>query len=146
MIYVSIQAAPQSVTLLLLQVLAEIRASASDEQMLGFIRAVGGRIATQNPVTEIEDDAALVATMNGFWSELEWGHVSLSFSDDGIRIKHRGMPATLGGKSETHWNEIAPTLLLGIYDHWFQSIGGGSSLRTWIHQSGEDYIELVYGP
>ncbi|WP_420139614.1 cellulose biosynthesis protein BcsD [Sphingomonas sp.] len=140
------EASRQSIALLLIQVLAEIRASASDEQTLGFIRAVGARIAALNPVTDLEDDVALVTAMNAFWSELQWGHVTLSFSDEGIRIKHRGLPATLDGKIESLWNEIAPTLLVGIYDHWFQSVGGGAALRTWIRQSGEDYIELVYGP
>ncbi|WP_442680722.1 cellulose biosynthesis protein BcsD [Sphingomonas sp. ASY06-1R] len=140
------EASRQSIALLLLQMLAEIRASASDEQTLGFIRAVGARIAALNPVTGLEDDVALVAAMNNLWSELEWGHVSLTFSDEGVRIKHRGMPATLDGKIESLWNEIAPTLLVGIYDQWLQSIGGGAALRTWIRQSGEDYIELVHGP
>jgi len=134
-----------SVALVQIQMLAEIFASASEDQAHAYLKAVGARIAGLGPVAGIESVDDLTAAMNDLWTKLEWGSVSLALDAEGIDIVHDGMPVLLGGDSQNLWRKAAPWLLAGAYDCWLREIGSTDKLQTRLVRQANGRIELRHG-
>ena len=134
-----------SATLLMSLMIDEIFATASQDQAHGFFRAIGRRLSTLSPVVDREDIGVLAQVMNRLWTEIGWGHVTLQLKVDGIDIAHSGYPPQLTGSDPALWQKAAAAILEGAYDSWFRSVGGGSSLRTFVLSQSSDRIELRHG-
>jgi hypothetical protein len=90
-----------------------------------FVR-IGGRFARSNPLAAGETLEDLAARMNGLWSSMDWGVVSLIAEDDHLVVRHQFSPLTSGfGFASADW---AGAFLLGIYRQWLEDAGSGDDL------------------
>lgn len=109
---------------------AEIRESASPLQARGFYLAIGRRLAALEPVDQAADLSILGSRLNKLWEALDWGHVIFCMEDEGIVIRHQGLPHAIDGDVEGLWPELASAVLEGAYDSWFRALGSGDALQT----------------
>ena len=126
-------------------ILGEIASTATAEQMQGFFRAVGSRIAKNHPIADARDMDRLTRHGNMVWDRLHWGSVRFELDDEGIDIFHEGLPDGLEGDADGIWAGVAPFILEGAYDAWFRQMGSGERLNTRISRSQGGHIELRHG-
>ena len=125
--------------------LAEIASAATAEQMQGFFRAIGARLAKSHPIDNARNMDRLTQHGNMVWDRLHWGSVRFELDDEGIDIFHHGLPEKLEGDADGIWAKVAPFILEGAYDAWFRQMGSGERLRTRISRSQDGHIELRHG-
>ena len=117
-------------SLLLGSIVAEVGGGATTAQRRAFFRAVGAWIAGAHPVGDVQDIAALAASINRLWREHDCGEVRFELADDGLLITHTGfarrLAPILGGATE---HTLRP-LLEGAYDAWLHTLGSGANLTT----------------
>lgn len=123
----------------------EIRDSASPAQARGFYLAVGRRLAELEPVEEIADLSVLGSRLNKLWAALDWGHVIFCMEDDGIAVRHHGLPHALDGDVEGLWPDLVSALLEGAYDSWFRALGSGDALQTRCIDFNGGTLDLWHG-
>ncbi|WP_257558332.1 cellulose biosynthesis protein BcsD [Sphingobium sp. CFD-2] len=123
-------AGAKGLALLMALTLAEVQASASLEQARGFYLAVGRRLAALEPVDHVADLSALGVRLNTLWTALDWGRVIFCMEDEGIAIRHEGLPERIDMDEDGSWPEPLGTVLEGAYDSWFRALGSGEALRT----------------
>ncbi|WP_150294703.1 cellulose biosynthesis protein BcsD [Sphingobium estronivorans] len=121
---------PQGFALLMALTAAEIRDKASPAQARGFYLAVGHRLAAIEPAGDAADLSVLGSRLNRLWSALDWGHVIFHMEDEGIVIRHQGLPPGLDGDMDGLWPELIAAVLEGAYDGWFRALGSGPALHT----------------
>src|SRR3546814_10886867 len=78
-------------------ILAEIASAATAEQMQGFFRAVGARLAKSPPIVNAKAMDRLTQHGKLVWDRLHWGSVRFELDDDGIDIFHDGLPERMEG-------------------------------------------------
>lgn len=121
---------PKGLALLVALTAAEIWDSASAAQVRGFYVAVGRRLAAIEPMDSACDLVLLASRANKLWAALDWGHVVLCMEDEGIAIRHQGLPHALDGDLEGRWPDMIGAVLEGAYDAWFRALGSGPTLVT----------------
>src|SRR3546814_17084203 len=84
-------------------ILAEIASAATAEQMQGFFRAVGARLAKSHPIVNAKDMDRLNQHGNLVWDRLHWGRVRFELDAEGIDIFHDGLPERLEGDADGIW-------------------------------------------
>lgn len=141
----SVAADPKGLALLSAMIAAEIWATASPAQARGFYMAVGRRLAAAQPMDEATDLALLATRANMLWAALDWGHVDLHMEDQGIAIRHEGLPHALDGDVDGHWREIVSSVLEGVYDAWFRALGSGATLMTRTVDFNGGTLDLWHG-
>jgi len=124
---------------------AEVCGAASPEQADAFFTAVGARLAGLLRVDDIGAIEMLAGRVNQFWQTLGLGDVDMTLTQDGVRIRHHGMPETLEGDFDGCWATMAPALLKGAYDAWFRAIGSGESLHTELLGWEDGVVDLHHG-
>lgn len=125
---------------------AEVRSGATEEQAHGFFSALGQRIAAMMPVDDIEDINALSERVNLLWSQLGWGHVSMALNDDGVDLRHDGVPHMPSIGDDDQWLSAAGPLLAGAYDSWFRTLGSNPKLRTHVIHQADGSFEFRHAP
>lgn len=124
---------------------AEIFGEAGAAQAQGFYTAIGRRLAATVDLHAVRDLDGLSDRVNSVWGACGLGHVRIRTAESGIRVTHRGAPATIEGDSAGHWAALFPALLEGAYDAWFRQLGSGPALVTRIVRHDGDLIELHHG-
>ena len=124
---------------------SEVWATASPDQARGFYLAIGRRLAALEPIEQVADLSILGDRLNRLWGAFEWGQVRLHMDDDGIIIRHEGLPHALDGDVEGLWPELVSAVLEGAYDSWFRTLGSGDALQTRRIDQGCGTLELWHG-
>src|SRR3546814_4210582 len=101
-------------------ILAEIASAATAEQMQGFFRAVGARLAKSHPIVNAKDMDRLTQHGNLVWDRLHLGSVRFELDDEGIDIFHDGLPERLEGVAAGIWSVVSPLILEGAFYAWFR--------------------------
>lgn len=126
----SASADPKGLALLIAMIAAEIWSTATPAQAHNFYLAVGRKLAAAEPMEDAADLTLLATRVNKLWSALDWGHVIFCMEEEGIAIRHQGLPPALDGDVEGLWAEIISAVLEGAYDSWFRTLGSGAALMT----------------
>jgi len=135
----------RSLALLVAMLLQEMRDSASDEEAHGFFRAIGMRMAQGFVLPEVEQIDRLAGAMNEVWRALDWGHVLIDPVEDGIRIVHFDAPVRMPEDEGGLWPAALTSLLEGVYDGWFRSLGSGPKLHTTLISRTAEKLEFHHG-
>lgn len=135
----------KSLALLFSLLLEEMRDNASNEEAHGFFMAIGARMARGCPLPDVDRLDRLAAAMNEVWRALDWGHVLLEPDRDGIAITHFDAPLNLSEDEGGLWPAAFTSMLEGVYDGWFRSLGSGPKLQTVLKARNADRIELHHG-
>jgi hypothetical protein len=122
----------------------ELQTGAEPEEVRGFLRQIGRRMADLMVLPKTETLEALEAVMNQAWSEIEWGWVKLFPEDDGIRIVHGAYPNAFADPSNELWPRGAAALMEGVYGQWMLGQGSPVPLVRRISQ-GIDPLEFRHG-
>lgn len=136
---------PKGLALLSAMTAAEIWSAASPAQARGFYASVGRRMAATLPMDDITDLMLLTTRANMLWSALDWGYVNLHMEDQGIAIRHEGLPSALDGDSDGHWRDVISSILEGAYDAWFRALGSGAALTTRTVDFNGGTLDLWHG-
>ena len=121
---------PKGLALPVAMTAAEIRSAATPAQAHGFYLSVGRRLAAAEPMNDAGDLNLLAARANRLWAALDWGHVAFFMEEEGIVIRHQGLPPALDGDVEGLWSDVISAVLEGAYDSWFRALGSGDTLVT----------------
>lgn len=135
----------KSLALLFSLLLQEMRDNATDEEAHGFFQAIGLRMARGCPLPEVDRLDGLAAAMNDVWRALDWGHVLLESDEDGIGIVHVDAPLKMADDESGLWAAAFTSILEGVYDGWFRSLGSGPKLRTTLKARTADRVEFHHG-
>ncbi len=125
--------------------LEEMWSVAEPERAAAFLRAVGRRIARDNPVAALQTTDEILAAMNAFWAERGWGHTDLRFAEQGLRIDHKGLPLPPFDMPSSRWDASVAAVLAGAYDEWLAALGGGPDMRTQLVAIRGHEAEFAYG-
>lgn len=93
-----------------------------------FIPRSGIRFAMERPLPACETLEDMQSAMNRVWAELDWGWVTLQEHPRFLSIEHYCAPLDPAASHE-HAGLLAG-FLQGVYQHWFQTLGSGSTLRV----------------
>lgn len=121
---------PKGFALLTALTATEIWDNASPVQARGFYIAIGRRLAALEPLEQAVDLSVLASRLNKLWAALDWGHVIFHMEDEGIAIRHQGLPHALDGDLEGLWPDLLSAMMEGAYDSWFRALGSGPALET----------------
>ncbi len=121
---------PKGLALLVAMTAAEIWNTATPAQAHCFFLAVGRKLAAAEPMDDATDLTLLATRANKLWTALDWGHVIFCMEEEGIAIRHQGLPPALDGDVEGLWSEVISAVLEGTYDSWFRALGSGDALVT----------------
>lgn len=124
---------------------SEIFANAGKEQAQGFFRAVGQRLARQNPIPAMRDLRELQGAVNAVWSRVGLGEAEITLDLQGVLIHHHDAPATIPYDPDFHWGAALPALLLGAYDGWMRAMGSPDALQTRLLSCADNIIEIRHG-
>lgn len=78
------------------------------------------------PACETLDD--MQSAMSRIWAGYEWGWVVLQEHPRFLAIQHYCAP--LDSAASREHVEMVAGFLQGVYHHWFQTLGSGSTLRV----------------
>lgn len=131
--------------LLMTLVTAEIFATASPEQADGFFAAIGRRLAAMVVMDDVRDLADLETRVNMLWRAMDWGEVRMEARDDGILLRHRGLPRGWNDDIERHWPGLVCALLTSSYHCWFLELGSGPDLHTRVLDASHEELQLHHG-
>ncbi len=104
----------------------ELQAGAEPDEVRGFLRQIGRRMAEVLVLPKTDTVEALEAAMNEAWSRIEWGWVRLFPEDAGIRIVHGAYPNAFADPTNQLWPEGASAVMEGVYGQWM--LGQGSPI------------------
>jgi hypothetical protein len=102
----------------------ELQVGAEPDEVRGFLRQIGRRMAEHLVLPKTETIEGLEAAMNEAWTRIEWGWVKLFPEDGGVRIVHGAYPNAFADPSNELWPLGAAALMEGIYGQWM--LGQGS--------------------
>ncbi|EQB14531.1 hypothetical protein L288_01425 [Sphingobium quisquiliarum P25] len=136
---------PHGLALLTALTAAEIWSTASTAQARAFFGAVGRRLAALEPMDAAVDLPLLATRANKLWAALDWGHVIFCMEEDGIAIRHQGLPHAIDGDVDGHWPELIAAVLEGVYDSWFRELGSGPALVTRAMDFNGGVLDLWHG-
>lgn len=107
---------------------AELTVQLDHRELRQLMTRVGMRFADRFEVTKCVTLDDLQRCINTVWTDLDWGMVEFTESNNLLRIEHACSPlrAVFGGVSSS-WN---PAFLEGAYQRWFESIGIDPVLRV----------------
>lgn len=140
------QASLESVRLLLNLILDEILEVAPEEQVAGFMSAVGTRLAALEPLKGLRNVEEIETAINAIWQHLGWGKVVFELDDEGVDIFHYNPPLTTNETSSIPWDRIIAPLLEGAYGQWFSSLSESAELSTRATKATPGLIELRHAP
>ncbi|MET0250519.1 MAG: hypothetical protein ABW164_12430 [Sphingobium sp.] len=140
----AVERAPDA-ELLLSLIAAEIFATASPSQAEGFFAAIGRRLATMVVMDDVRDLKDMETRANMLWRAMDWGEVRMEVRDDGILLRHRGLPRGWQSDVEGHWATLLHALLTSAYHNWFAGLGSGAALQTRVLHASDQEIELHHG-
>lgn len=127
--------------------IAEVSATASEEQAQGFFRTLGQHIAATVRVDDIENLDTLSDRVNSLWDQLGLGHAAMALSESGIDVHHDGVPAMPPAIGDNNlWLSAIGPLLEGAYDCWFRAMGSGIRLRTRVVHRADGIFDLRHAP
>lgn len=131
--------------LLMSLIAVEIFATASPEQAEGFFAAIGRRLATMVVMDDVRDLKDMETRANMLWRAMEWGEVRMEARDDGIMLRHRGLPRGWNSDIDEHWPTVLRALLTSAYHSWFSGLGSGADLETRIVHASDQELDLHHG-
>lgn len=124
---------------------SEVFANADRAQAQGFFRAVGQRLAAENPIPAMRDLRELQGAVNAVWSRLGLGEAEITLDLQGVLIHHQDAPATILYDPEFNWSEALAAMLVGAYDGWMRAMGSPDALQTRVVAFSENSIEIRHG-
>lgn len=124
---------------------SEIFANADRQQARGFYRAVGRRLAQQNPIPAMRDLRELQGAVNAVWARVGLGEADITLDLHGVLIHHYDAPAAIPHDPEFHWGEALSSLLAGAYDGWMRAMGSPDALQTRVVAFSESTVEIRHG-
>jgi hypothetical protein len=123
----------------------EIFANADKSQAKGFFRAVGKRLAEQNPIPAMRDLRELQGAVNAVWGRLGLGEADITLDLQGVLINHHDAPAAIPNDPEFNWGDALASLLVGAYDGWMRAMGSPDALVTRVVSYSANSIEIRHG-
>lgn len=133
---------PQIWPVLAAMMMVEVQDGATPEQAHGLFHSLGGRIAALISVDDVHSLDDLCDQINQLWTDLGFGHVAMALDDEGINLKHSGVPHMPSPGDDGLWSTMIGPLLEGAYDSWFRVMGSSTKLRTRLVNQSEGCIEL----
>lgn len=131
--------------LLVSLIAAEIFETASPEQAAGFFAAIGRRLATMVVMDNVRDLTDMETRANMLWRAMDWGEVRMEAREDGILLRHRGLPRGWNSDVNGHWPTALRALLTSCYHSWFLGLGSGDELQTRLLHASDEELELHHG-
>jgi hypothetical protein len=124
---------------------SEIFANAEKQQAQGFFRAVGTRLAQQNPIPAMRDLRELQGAVNAVWARVGLGEADITLDLQGVLIHHHDAPAAIPYDPEFNWSAALSALLVGAYDGWMRAMGSPDALQTRVLTYSENIVEIRHG-
>lgn len=124
---------------------SEIFANADKSQAKGFFRAVGKRLAEQNPIPAMRDLRELQGAVNAVWGRLGLGEADITLDLQGVLINHHDAPSAIPNDPEFNWGDALAAMLVGAYDGWMRAMGSPEALVTRIVSYSANSIEIRHG-
>jgi hypothetical protein len=93
-----------------------------------FTHRSGVRFAMERPLPACETLEDMQSAMSRVWAEHQWGWVALHEHPRFLAISHYCAPLDPGASREH--GVLVAGFLQGVYHHWFQTLGSGSTLRV----------------
>lgn len=131
--------------LLVALIAAEIFETASADQAEGFFNAIGRRLASMVVMDDVRDLGDMETRANMLWRAMDWGEVRMEAREDGIKLRHLGLPRGWNSDVDGHWPAALRALLTSCYHSWFVALGSGPDLRTHLVHASPEEIELHHG-
>jgi hypothetical protein len=124
---------------------SEIFANAEKTQAQGFFRAVGKRLAEQNPIPAMRDLRELQGAVNAVWARVGLGEAEITLDLQGVLIHHHDAPTTIPYDPEFNWGDALASLLVGAYDGWMRAMGSPDALHTRVLSYSANTVEIRHG-
>ena len=121
---------------------AEMSSVSEDSDLRDFFFRIGERFASEvetkfEGVDTLED---LEASLNTFWSDINWGWVELVEEEDGINIAHQCAPlAKAFGDAALSWSV---GLLEGFYQTLFNEFGASDEMKMNCVSKSSDGMDI----
>jgi len=126
----------------------ELSANADAAALRQLFSKVGERFAkdVQERFESVQTLAELEESLNEFWTQLNWGWVSLTEAKGAIEIDHQAAPlAEAFGDDQLVWTV---GLLEGFYQSIFVVLGAGDTMKVSAHEDAcvDMLVRLQFGP
>jgi len=117
---------------LVLDLMIKELVNAAGEQESGhFLAMVGRRLAEENPVGSQPTVSTLQAAINRCLARLQWGWCVIRDEGKFLSLEHGDYPAIesdQGEAGETRRRWGVAMLLTGLYQQWFETLGGDAAI------------------
>ncbi len=127
---------------------SELTANADAAALRQLFAKVGERFAkdVQERFEAVQTLAELEEALNEFWTQLNWGWVSLTEAKGAIEIEHQAAPlAEAFGDDHLRWTV---GLLEGYYQSIFMVLGAGEAMKVRAREEAcvDMLVRLQFGP
>jgi hypothetical protein len=122
----------------------ELNVGAEPEEVRGFLRQIGRRMADIMVLPKTDTIGALEAAMNEAWKNIEWGWVKLFPEGDSILIVHGAYPNAFSDPSNVVWPTGAAAVMEGVYGQWMLAQGSPVSVVRRVSEQ-IDPLEFRHG-